>query len=90
MFDMMSHIRNAKLGDSIVLRKITEVTGCIVGANVTLYFVELNEHKQYVKVSLDQAGVNKVRLPLRSIQEIIAKDGTVIYRADPRDMVYGQ
>lgn len=89
MFDMMKAMENAKTGDKIVLKKLTEITGCIISADSTLYFIELNQEKQYVQATLDQAGVNKVNLPLRSIWQIITQDGTLIYQADWRDMVYG-
>ena len=89
MFDMMKYMRNAQRDDSVVLKKLTEVTGCIISSNATLYFVALNEEKEFITVSLDDAYVHKINLPLRAIQQIITQDGAVIYLADPRDTVYG-
>ena len=90
MFDMLQYIQNAEPGDSVVLKKMTEGRGHIIDRNVSLYFVKLNDKHEYVEVSLDQANTHVVRISLRSIQEIIRQDGTIIYKSDPRDMVYGQ
>jgi hypothetical protein len=90
MFDMMTPISQAKKGDIILLKKLTEAQGYIIDHTVPLYFIELEKEKQYVKASLDPAFEKEIKLSLRAIKQITSPLGVFVYKADPRDIVYGQ
>jgi len=89
MYDMITPMSLAQPGALIQLKRLTRARGYILRATKPLYFVQLNIDEQNVSAAIDTAMTNIIILSLRSIQSIIAQDGTIYYQADPRDMVYG-
>lgn len=85
---MISYIKNAKVGDEVYLKKLTQGNGYIISSRVPLYFVLLDEEKENVQVSLDVDVKKIIIISLRSIKKIL-RNNVIIYEADPRDIVYG-
>ena len=90
MFDMISQISKAESGDHVTTKYITRSDGNIIAPSCLLYFIKLNADTQDVSVALDPELIEEVRISLRSIQQIFKPNGSLVYRADPRDMVYGK
>ena len=90
MSNIIEAIKVAQEGNIITLKMMTQAQGYIIDGRVKLYFVRLDEDREYVVAALDFRFENKIKLSLRAIKQIINSDGTVIFTADPRDGVYGR
>ena len=89
MFDMISSIRNSKKGDIITLKGLTRSEGYIVDSITRLFFQFYDSDSQVVLASLDEEGTKAFNISIRTIKQINKPTGEFIYRADPRDIVYG-
>ena len=90
MFDLLTPIKQAQQNDILTLKNITKLEGYIIDGRTPLYFQRLNDDYQTVMVSCDPAGIKLINIPLRAIKQIITPSGFFVFRADPRDVVYGR
>ena len=89
MWDMLTPMSQAQPGNIVTLKMATRGCGYILSQGMLLYFVRIDDSKRKVIAALDVALQDTVKLDLRAIKTITTIDGTIIYSADPRDMVYG-
>ena len=90
MYDLITPISQALQGDTVFLKTLTKSDGYIVDARTKLYFQKFNSETETVVVSPDPLGVKAFNVSLRAIKQITNPLGAFIFKADPRDIVYGQ
>jgi hypothetical protein len=89
MFDMITLIKQAKPNDIVTLKSVTKADSYIIDHMTRLYFQKINDDEETVRVSILQDDFKPINIPLRSIKQIITPEGLFIFKADPRDIVYG-
>lgn len=89
MFDMLTSMKQAKPNDLVMLKHITKSDGYIIDPRTQLYFQKINDDNETIRVSIQPDDYKPINISLRSVRQIMTPAGLFIYKADPRDIVYG-